>query len=410
MKKILLGTILAIAAIFITAGSGLDSGGNKLISSLDAPKVQAEEIRGPAATLSPLQREKISLKHDGLCYHKTTAGKTWRNPEEYGYDASDPVYELFAFEQEFDDNGNAKYTDIVVPKEIDGGPVIDCNSFIDHYEIKSLRIKAAYSDWRLYSTQSMEYDITLCRVSGCTNLEYYEMADDTEYLEYVDMMGCRSLKTIVIPKGMKSIDSGTFKDCVNLKNIKFDKFSNLEDVGGLRDLSWWMNQHTQENGMVIYQKCLVDAGTRGGTLIFRGNKVKKIMSCAFQNSKANTIRLDDVEELSENTFDFCKVKKVILGKKIKVIPDSAFSFYPGKRKEVHFLTQKKIIWGSRENGKYTEFFWDAYVGNLHLYIHSDKFHTASVKKWRDEKNITVHVPKKVMAKYRKYTKCKVVAL
>ena len=204
MKKILLGTILTIAAIFITAGSGLDSGENKLISSLDAPEVQAEEIRGPAATLSPLQREKISLKQDGLCYHKTTAGKTWRNPEEYGYDASDPVYELFAFEQEFDENGNAKYTDIVVPWEIDGAPVIDCNSFIDHYEIKSLRIKAAYSSWRLYSTQSMEDDIELCRVSGCTNLEYYEMADDTDSLEYVDMMGCKSLKTIVIPKGMKS--------------------------------------------------------------------------------------------------------------------------------------------------------------------------------------------------------------
>lgn len=46
MRKILFGTILAIAAIFITAGSGLDSGENKLISSLDAPKAQAEEIRG----------------------------------------------------------------------------------------------------------------------------------------------------------------------------------------------------------------------------------------------------------------------------------------------------------------------------------------------------------------------------
>lgn len=48
--------------------------------------------------------------------------------------------------------------------------------------------------------------------------------------------------------------------------------------------------------------------------------------------------------------------------------------------------------------------------NLDIYIHSDKFHTGSVKKWGCGKNVTVHVPKKVMAKYRKYTKCKVVAL
>ena len=189
MRKILLGTFLATAVIFITAGSGLDSGGNKLISSLDAPKVQAEEIRGPAATLSPLQREKISLKHDGLCYHKTTAGKTWRNPEEYGYDASDPVYELFAFEQEFDDNGNAKYTDIVVPKEIDGGPVIDCNSFVDHYEIKSLRIKAVYDDWRDYSTRPEEDDIMFSRVAGCSSMEYFEMPDYMRSVSLEDMMG-----------------------------------------------------------------------------------------------------------------------------------------------------------------------------------------------------------------------------
>jgi hypothetical protein len=43
MRKILFGTILAIAAIFITAGSGLDSGGNKLVSELDAPKAQQNQ-------------------------------------------------------------------------------------------------------------------------------------------------------------------------------------------------------------------------------------------------------------------------------------------------------------------------------------------------------------------------------
>ena len=43
MKKILLGMFLAAAAIFVAAGSGFDSTGNKPISGLDAPKAQAEE-------------------------------------------------------------------------------------------------------------------------------------------------------------------------------------------------------------------------------------------------------------------------------------------------------------------------------------------------------------------------------
>lgn len=43
------------------------------------------------------------------------------------------------------------------------------------------------------------------RVLGCTNLEYYEMAEDTVYLDKWQLEGCNSLKTIVIPKGMKKI-------------------------------------------------------------------------------------------------------------------------------------------------------------------------------------------------------------
>ena len=80
-------------------------------------------------------------------------------------------------------------------------------------------------------------------------------------------------------------------------------------------------------------------------------------------------------------------------------------------KEVHILSKGKIIWGVDLYGNYQGL--DMYTPksqNLDIYIHSDKFHTESVKKWGCGKNVTVHVPKKVMAKYRKYTKCKVVAL
>ena len=412
MKKILLGMFLAAAAIFVAAGSGFDSTGNKPISGLDAPKVQAEEEpHGPTSTLSPLQKEMLSLKQDGLCYYKTTAGDEWIHPEKYGFEATDTIYELFAFEQEFDANGNPKYTDIVVPREIDGGTVIDCNSFYNHYEIKSLRVKAAYSSWRVYSTQSYEEDYVESRVLGCTNLEYYEMAEDTVYLDKWQLEGCNSLKTIVIPKGMKKIFANTFSRCKKPEKVIFKKFSNLEIIGGVKKIrSWWRKQHTKKNGMVIYKNCLIDAGKREGTLTIHGNKIKKIMGNAFANSKAETIKVTGAPKLCMWTFDDCNAKKIILGKKINVIPYQCFGGNDNL-KEVHILSKGKIIWGVDLYGNYQGL--DMYTPksqNLDIYIHSDKFHTGSVKKWGCGKNVTVHVPKKVMAKYRKYTKCKVVAL
>ena len=411
MRKILIGTFLAIAAIFITAGSGVDSTGNKPISGLDAPKAQAEEEpHGPTSTLSPLQKEMLSLKQDGLCYYKTTAGDEWIHPEKYGFEATDTIYELFAFEQEFDANGNPKYTDIVVPREIDGGTVIDCNSFYNHYEIKSLRVKAAYSGWRVYSTQSYEEDYVESRVSGCTNLEYYEMAEDTVYLDKWKLEGCNSLKTIIIPKGMKEIFANTFSRCKKPEKVIFKKFSNLEIIGGVKKISWWRKQHTKKNGMVIYKNCLIDAGKREGTLTIRGNKIKKIMGNTFANSKAETIKVTGAPKLCMWTFDDCNAKKIILGKKINVIPYRCFGSND-TLKEIHILSKRKIIWGVDSYGNDQGLHMCIPSSEkLDIYIHSDKFHTGSVKKWGCGKNITVHVPKKVMAKYRKYTKCKVVAL
>ena len=411
MRKILIGTFLAIAAIFITAGSGFDSTGNKPVSGLNAPKAQAEEeVHGPTSTLSPLQKEMLSLKQDGLCYYKTTAGDVWIHPEKYGFEATDTIYELFAFEQEFDANGNPKYTDIVVPREIDGGTVIDCNSFYNHYEIKSLRVKAAYSGWRVYSTQSYEEDYVESRVSGCTNLEYYEMAEDTVYLDKWKLEGCNSLKTIIIPKGMKEIFANTFSRCKKPEKVIFKKFSNLEIIGGVKKIPWWRKQHTKKNGMVIYKNCLIDAGKREGTLTIRGNKIKKIMGNTFANSKAETIKVTGAPKLCMWTFDDCNAKKIILGKKINVIPYRCFGSND-TLKEIHILSKRKIIWGVDSYGNDQGLHMCIPSSEkLDIYIHSDKFHTGSVKKWGCGKNITVHVPKKVMAKYRKYTKCKVVAL
>ena len=230
------------------------------------------------------------------------------------------------------------------------------------------------------------------------------------YLDKWQLEGCNSLKTIVIPKGMKKIFANTFSRCKKPEKVIFKKFSNLEIIGGVKKIPWWRKKHTKKNGMVIYKNCLIDAGKREGTLTIHGNKIKKIMGNAFANSKAETIKVTGAPKLCMWTFDDCNAKKIILGKKINVIPYQCFGGNDNL-KEVHILSKGKIIWGVDLYGNYQGL--DMYTPksqNLDIYIHSDKFHTESVKKWRCDERVTVHVPKKVMAKYRKYTKCKVVAL
>ena len=66
---------------------------------------------GPFSTLSPYEEKYIDIRQNGLCYYKTTAVNIWDDPEKMGFEYDDPVYQLIAFEQEFDEKGNAKYTD-----------------------------------------------------------------------------------------------------------------------------------------------------------------------------------------------------------------------------------------------------------------------------------------------------------
>ena len=119
--------------------------------------------------------------------------------------------------------------------------------------------------------------------------------DDPVY-QLIAFKGCNALTTLNIPKNVENIDENAFRGCNHLKTITLYKFSNLYNADGLRKLSWW-KEHTQKNGMTIYEKCLLDAGKKGGTITLRGNKVEKILFGAFRKSKAKIIRLENVKEI-----------------------------------------------------------------------------------------------------------------
>ena len=227
--------------------------------------------------------------------------------------------------QEFEEKGNAKYTDIVVPKEIDDIPVVDCKSFAGHYEIKSLRVESMYSSYsNLVLSQSQEAHVA--SVSGCTSLEYYELPMGIRTLSEGDFKDCKALGFVRIPKDVEWIGSKTFQGCNNLKNITFDKFSNMRNADGLKTLNWWI-EHKDKNGGIVYKKCFVNAGDNARKIAVRGQKVNKILENAFQSSRAKKITLENVKKLENYAMAGSQAEEIVLGKGIKIIPTGCFDRY-----------------------------------------------------------------------------------
>lgn len=414
-KIICVVAILIIGSIFVMGDRDYFRTENVPIVS-DVKKASAtNKDPGPFWTLAPDEQTKVEVEKDGLCYKKVIAVDVWDHPEKYGFEYIDTVYLLFAFKQEFDSAGNAKYTDITVPEKIDGIPVINSYCFEGHYELKSLRIRAKYScrnDWLLSSMLRGDPK----SIKGCTGLEHYEIPPSVKWISNEDLADCTTIKSLNIPQNVTFIMEDAFKGCKNLSTITFDKFSNLDNVDGLRTMSWW-KEHTKSNGMTIYEKCLLDAGKKGGTIVLNGDQVEKILDSAFQNSQAKTIRLKKVKTMSNAALAYNKAQKIVLGKGLKTIPEGCFN---GDKnlKEIRITSKEKIIWGKsmeRESNYYTVvgLEQEALKKNqkVDIYIYSDKLHQKSLRKVKfSAKKVTLHVPAKMVSKYQNCVKCKVVAL
>lgn len=414
ITKIIIG-----AAFLIIGGTAVMGNGqkNRNLSAVSDVKRADAAIKtpGPFWTMAPDEQRYINYRKDGLCYTKLTAVEIWDRPQKQGFEYNDPLYELIAFEQEFDAAGNAKYTDVVVPEEIEGVPVINSYSFAGHYELKSLCIRAKYSyrnDWLRSGLLRDSPD----SIKGCTGLEHYEMPQSVRWLSNEDLADCKTITSLNIPQSVTAIMEDAFKGCKNLKTITFDKFSNLNNVDGLRTMPWW-KEHTLTNGMTIYQKCLVDAGKKGGTITLRGDNVEKIFDSAFKNSKAKTIHLENIKTMSNAALAYNKAQKIVLGKGINTIPEGCFNG-DRKLKEIRITSREKIVWGKSMDIKSSYY---TVVGletealqknqKIDIYVYSNKLHKKSLYRTNfSAKKVTLHVPAKMVAQYRECVKCKVVAL
>lgn len=246
--------------------------------------------------LDSFTRSQASFEKDGLYYKELYAVDVWDSPKKYGYQYNDIVYDMIGFEQKYNADGDPIYTKVVVPEKINGHDVVGCADFSGHTEIESVTIKADLS----------KRGIDGPKVRGCTGLKYFEMLHGTSTIGCATFKGCiamttiklgknvreinerafencTSLRSLNIPKSVKIISFNAFKGCTSLKRVNFEKFSNLDMAEGLRTLPKWSKRMNQSKPF-IYDKVLVNAGSKKTNLVIKGKKVSKILFGAFQNS------------------------------------------------------------------------------------------------------------------------------
>ena len=149
---------------------------------------------------------------------------------------------------------------------------------------------------------------------GCVNLEEIAIPEAMEYSFYdYAFCDCKSLKNILIPKGVPAIGNYAFGGCVSLSNV----------VIADRDkpLKLYSNQ---EKG--LFNDCPLDSVYIGGDISYYEDK-EHGYSPFFRNQTLRAVKIAERETtISNNEFYGCSnLKSVIVGGGVTYIGNNAFS-------------------------------------------------------------------------------------
>ena len=162
-----------------------------------------------------------------------------------------PEYEIEPEELEFElndegtgyivtDMGTYQGTEVVIPAEYKGLPVvaIDSNAFAYELEITSIVIPntVTYIDHYAFanctSLQSIVIPNSVTEIGSfaflnCTSLETVILSNNLNFIQWGTFENCTNLSSIVIPLSVERIDDSAFNGCVNL-SVKCEATSRPE--------------------------------------------------------------------------------------------------------------------------------------------------------------------------------------
>lgn len=307
-----------------------------------------------------------------------------------GYDCPDG-YMVSGFEQKYDTQGNPLYTDIAIPDEIDGKPVIgiDSNAFSSHSEIRSLTLGK--------NIVRIGYD----SFYGCRAIKKIILPKSLRDIGPGAFSGCSGLTEIVIPKNVVIVDKNAFSECTSLQTVIFKGIPNTIYPDVFKGTKW-LKICKRKRVAAISNKILIDASGLSGHVKITGKKVDRIVTGAFWNAVQITsleirgvqeisgaisgtgfsksirkVKLDHVERPQDNMLtNGKKLETVILGNKFSKIPAHCFS--------------------GCERLK-------------HVYVYSNKV-DASIRNAGISEEVVLHVPASAINRYKKMVSCKIVAL
>lgn len=161
----------------------------------------------------------------------------------------------------------------------------------------------------------------------CTKLKKVKLADTCTKIEGYAFEYCKSLEEITIPKGVKVIEENTFVECTKLRKvvlpqgltaIKSDAFyhcNSLKDISIPSTVTYIGEAAFCET--YALESVTIPAGlTSGGTLIFNGSGVKKVVYNA--------------PTVFEGMFDTCGLEEIVFSDNVKKIETRAFAWTPLK--------------------------------------------------------------------------------
>ncbi len=205
--------------------------------------------------------------------------------------------------------------------------------------------------------------------NGCKSLKTVTIGNGVKTIPDYCFVGCLSLSAITIPESVTTIGHGAFSGCSKLEAVNFNAINcQTEFRYGLafKDCLALRTVDFGENVEVIPDSIFYDCDSLKSISI--GNSVKKIGLGAFYScGNLNSVIIpNSVIEIDERAFEYCGSDSVIIGDSVKHIRKRAFA-----SDKIKYLKLGRSIQSVRSGALGCNYLEDVEISDLSAYCKID---------------------------------------